>query len=278
MRPLFFAILATGLLLRPTCRAQAQEFRVYTRIYDVRGTSDAGSRAPVGRSTALFHAGKVYDCVDTGNQMTIYEPALERFVMIDGSRRVAAVVRLDAIETLLHQAAKKGEEQLETLRGSSRRDDIQLANHLEFQLAPRFEVAFDEAKQILRLNGRAMSYSVRCAAADPADLVDKYLDYADWAARLNYVMNPAAQLPLGRLQLNEALRSRQRIPTEVTLKTHQPGGLHLTAEHRFDWKIDASDREIIRHWEKLLHDNGVKRVSLKDYRRGVLEAPEADRR
>ena len=55
------------------------------------------------------------------------------------------------------------------------------------------------------------------------------------------------------------------LPVEVTLHSSQQKGLHLRAEHRFDWKLDATDRSMINHWEKLINSSDVKRVTPKQF-------------
>ncbi|MFN0050725.1 MAG: hypothetical protein ACKV0T_00950 [Planctomycetales bacterium] len=261
--------LGTLLLLAGSGWAPAQDFKVQTRIFDARSSSATEKKdrraTPVGRSTALFHAGKVYDSLDAGNQLTIFEPAQKRFVLLDGSRRIATYVTFDELETLLYQAEKRAEEQLLKLKGTARSSDAQLASHLKFQLQPVFQESFDDAKQQLKLSGAALNYTVRCAPADPVEVVDIYLNYADWAKKLDYLVNAQAPLPAPRLKVNDALRERKRLPVEVQLTTHQAGGLRLTAEHNFTWTLDQHDRKTIRHWEDLLHSKSVKPVSREEF-------------
>ncbi|MGH7199902.1 MAG: hypothetical protein ACREJB_04815, partial [Planctomycetaceae bacterium] len=54
----------------------AQEFRIYTRVYDASTTGE--EPAVVTRSLSLFHAGKVYDYIDTLGEVTVFEPAQDR--------------------------------------------------------------------------------------------------------------------------------------------------------------------------------------------------------
>src|SRR5438477_11830457 len=102
-----------AVLLVCAARAPAQNFRVSTKIYDIRVPARP---VLVGRSTALFHAGKVYDCLGTGNQMTIYEPAHEQFMIVDGSRRILTAIPFEAVENGLFQAGKSAERKIAELR------------------------------------------------------------------------------------------------------------------------------------------------------------------
>lgn len=252
-----FACALLAFLVVAAGEATAQDFSIHTRIYDVRA-----SEKPilVGQSVTLFHAGKVYDCLDSGNRLTVYEPAQERFVIIDSARRIAATLALSDLEKLLYQEEKRLEEELAKRKSDKARWDVQLA---DFQLHPQFQSRIDPGKKVLELSSRVMSYQVKWDKSNPVELGATYIDYADQAARLNYIMIPQAAFPGPRLQLNEVLRSQQFLPVEVRWKLNRPDGTHLRAEHQYSWKLDQHDRKQILEWEKLLHDPGIKSVKLE---------------
>ncbi len=255
----------SGLVLLLVCAsaASAQEFRVYTQIFDARAPAagqKAGPRKRVGRSTSLFHAGKAYDYLDSGNQMTIFEPAQERFVIVDDARKLVTVISFEHIENRLFQAVKKTEQHIAELEQQHTEKAKQMAALLRFQLNPVFKTAYDEKQNRLNLSSPFLSYEVKCNRHNSEKVIVDYLDYADWVARLNYLLNGKAMLPGPRLALNDILRRRQSLPVEVVLHTPHENGLHLCAEHRFDWNLDAHDRSMIAHWEKLLTSGTLKEV------------------
>jgi hypothetical protein len=249
--------------------APAQDFRVYTRIFDARvpASTEAKETPPqlLGRSTSLFHAGKVYDYLDSGHQMTIFEPAHERFVIVDDPRRQMTVITFEEIENVLYQAGKSAEKKIAELRGEGTVAEKKQAELLEFYIAPRFKEKFDSKKQALKMTSPFLSYEIRCATHNSAESIQAYLNYTDWAQRLNYLVNPRAMLPGPRLAVNEVLRRRELLPVVVTLHTRQRDGLHLRAEHRFDWVLDATDRKMITHWEKLMTGGEVKEVPFTQF-------------
>ncbi len=258
-----------ALLLYCAAVAPAQDFRVYTKIYDAREQAPAGkgksaaSSKLIGRSTSLFHAGKVYDYVDNGGQMTIFEPAHERFVIIDESRRQVVVVPFAYIENRLFRASRKTEQKIVELRGegTARAKTLDL---LQFQLTPKFKEKYDAKKQLLTMSSPFLSYEVDCDDHISAELVQAYLNYADWAQRLNYLLNGRASPPGPRLELDAALRGRNFLPTKVTLHTSERDGLHLRAEHQFHWNLDSADLKLITHGEKLSTAGDMKEVSPED--------------
>jgi hypothetical protein len=127
-------------------------------------------------------------------------------------------------------------------------------------LNPVFKTTYDEKLNRLNLSSPFLSYEVKCNGHDSERVIVDYLDYADWAARLNYLLNDKAMPPGPRLALNDVLRRRQFLPVEVELRTSDENGLHLRAEHRFDWNLDDHDRKMIAHWEKLLASGTLKEV------------------
>ncbi len=61
----------------------AQELRIYTRIHDL--STAAGQKFPDQCSLMLFHAGKVYDYIEPAQEVTVFEPALRRFTILNAN-------------------------------------------------------------------------------------------------------------------------------------------------------------------------------------------------
>ena len=245
-----------ALLLLCAAVARSQDFHVSTRIDDLRVAPGAGKkklRPAPSHCESLFHAKEVYDYNDEGSEITIFEPAQERFVIIDSARRRATEVSFDYIDHRLHQArARRAEE----LRKASPED----AAYLDFELHPKFQEQFDEKGRMLILDSPFVRYRIKCFPADSPELLDVYLNYADWAARLNYVSYRTPSLPDPRLAVNERLRQRGLLPVNVELQVKVENGLHLRVEHKFLWALDSDNRKTISHWNKMATARDVKRV------------------
>jgi hypothetical protein len=262
-------LVGIALLFGCAAVAQAQDFRVYTQIFDARTPEAAATKNArprlLGRSTSLFHAGKVYDQLDSGSQITIYEPAHEHFTIVDGPRRMLTVIPFDYIENRLFQVGKSTEKKIAELRENNTADANQLADILQFQLTPVFKEQYEEKPPLLKMGSRWLSYEVKCASHDSPDVIAAYLNFTDAMARLNYLVNEKALLPGPRLELDKVLLRRGVLPVEVYLHASHEKGLHLRAEHRFDWKLDATDRSMIHHWEKLMSARDVRKVSTEEF-------------
>ncbi|HUG92458.1 MAG TPA: hypothetical protein VML55_16585 [Planctomycetaceae bacterium] len=277
MLPSRFALSVVVLLMGRA--VLAQEFSVYTRVFDASaGASADRSRAPVGRSLSLFHAGKAYDYVENAQdgEVIIFEPATERFRILNTTRSIWTTVHFDQLHHKLKLARNVAERRLEAL-ADGRAAAPEPAAELAFVLHPSFQESFDAGRQTLTLASPVVTYRARCAKPDrgqpSAELVEAYLRYADALVRMNYVLHPHALGPEPRLALNAALGERRLIPVEVELKSRIGGDVHLRAEHKFRWTLEARDRSLIHEWETLMSGGQLRQVTLDEYQRILLGGP-----
>ena len=252
-----------ALLLVCAVVARSQDFHVSTRIYDLRPAPQPGKQDPrppmlMQHCESLFHAGKFYDYNDAGSEVTIFEPAQERFVVIDSAKRKATVVSFTYIDQRLHQARTR---RAEVLQNASKI----ATGYRDFELHPKFDEGFDKQRQLLSLDSPFVAYQVKCAPADSPELLEAYLNYADWAARLNYVSYRTSILPDARLAVNERLRHWGMLPVKVTLQYKLENGPQMRAEHKFTWALDGDNHKTISHWDKMSTARDVKRVSPDEF-------------
>ncbi len=251
--------------------ASAQQFRVYTQVKRITvDEQDNEHRELMARSVSLFYAGKVYDWIPVVGEVTIFEPAQERFIVIGTRQMLVTFVPFDEIMRRLDQARDETKSYALQLRERSQREATQIAEPLLFQLSPQFQKQFEPATKQLVLSSPRFTYSVECQSSDIPESADAYLNYADWGARLNHVLHPQSLYPEPRLQLNQALRVHHQIPSKVQLRVAFDKPLHLLAEHRSDWELLSDDRQSINHWELLLKNENLKEVSFREYQRAVV--------
>ena len=249
--------------------AAAQEFRVFTAVYDLAAAQ--GSRPPVvARSLTLYHAGNFYDLVDNAGEVIIYEPNARRFRILNPTRNLTATVELDEIKQLLKVARTETERYATELEEATDPAAAGTLALLHCQLDPRFTESFDDATRTLALDAGPLSYQVTTANPERPGIAAAYLNYADEVCRLNYVLHPGPLLPEARLAVNRALRARNALPTVVELQTAGTPGRHLRAEHALHWELDARDRGLIHTWESQLKATSLRTVTLQEYQRTVL--------
>jgi hypothetical protein len=260
-----------GLCLSQLCTdVVAQEFRVYTRLQDFSDVAQGNRPTVVARSLTIWHAGKVYDVIYSAGEVTILEPAQRHIWVLNTSKNLLTSLDFDELKHLLRGAEDRLSQQIQVLDAESKASQ-DVIESLRRQLRPKFETSFDSRRQRLILESQQLSYEVRGQTDVRPEAVDAYLNSADWMCRLNFVLHPQPTLfPAARLELNERLRQLRLMPVEVTLRTKRDHSVSLQAEHTLSWNLNALDRQNIHHWESLLRDQKLQKVSVEEYRRTVL--------
>lgn len=259
--------------------AGAQDFRVYTRVFDqssVQSAQPGSTPQPqvVARSLSLFHAGRVYDALDEIGEVVIFDPANTQFMLLNTNRSMATTIEFKQVQSLLEQARQAYRDSAERQTNSGE------AAAMKFQLDPSFSEQFDAKGPHLSLVSPHMRYAVRCAPIEPerADVVDVYLRYADWASRLNFVLHPNVLLPEGRIALNASLREKRMLPLTVDLRSETGIPIARRAEHQIEWKLTDNDRALIHRWESMLSDSRkTTHVTIHEYQRALLDSRTARR-
>lgn len=260
--------------------AFAQDLRVYTQIYDRSKSTTAKGGAPilVAKSLMLFHAGKVYDLIDPGQEVTIYEPALNQFTVLNTPRQLRTELSQSEIRRFLGMAEAEVRKHLGSPFDDSSSMSRKAAEILQFQLRPNFEVTYDDAKLHLSLYAPEFQYVVEGTVPKIENVTEKYLSVADWTAQLNSVLHPQSLLPEPRLALNQEMRQRGIVPRTVELRVGANPEVHLVAKHDWMWELQETDRQLIAGWEKQLQDSKLKRLSFQKFQQVMLSSETAKRR
>ncbi|MBC8115456.1 MAG: hypothetical protein H7062_13815 [Candidatus Saccharimonas sp.] len=255
--------------------AFAQEMRVYTTVKNL---ASPGQNEVVARSLTLFHAGKVYDYVDSAKEVTVYEPGHHRFILLSERRSSQAEVAQSEVRQFLNLARQEVQKQLEAADEQVGPSQVRSLAWLKFQLRPEFSVSFDKSKSELHLLENNCRYEVNGVAPPSVEVAEAYLRFADAMAELNSVLHPRALLPAPRLKLNEELRQRGLLPVSVELRAELDRPLWLQARHEWTWKFSSSDRELISKWDRELADPNVRKVTFRQYQHDSLSSEVAKRK
>lgn len=263
---LVVAVIASGSQV-----VRAEDFRVFTAVYDVSRASQDGTGPIVARTVTLFHAGKVYDYIETSHsaEIIIFEPSARRFRIFNPSRGIVTTAAFDEIKHKLGVAREETAREVRIL-SSSDAGQAKAAHMLTFQLSPTFETTFSEESQALKLRSEPITYQLQTVRPPRSEMVDSYLKYADWVCRLNYVLSVGPILPAPRLAVNSALREHQVLPKSVVLTAATKPPMHLRAEHTFHLELNAKERGWIHQWKSQLDSGTVREVTLQQYQKEVL--------
>jgi len=260
-------LLGSILSLGSLCSAQG--LRISTHVYDLEKSAAPGQM--VSSSLSLCHNGRIYDYVDAADEVVIFDPVQRRFTILNNSRGLSTTLTFDEIRHKLDSLEPRITKYIEELRGAGTPAAERMADQIAFQLHPKFEQSYDPMKETLVLSSPSLTYHVETRKWAEADQVERYLAYADWMARLNFIMHPNSLLPEPRIALNEALRSLNgRMPVTVELDLRPDGNLHLRAAHQLTRTLSEDDHRRIAKWEADLKSKNVQEVPFLSYQQSVL--------
>ncbi|MCA9079595.1 MAG: hypothetical protein KDA58_03505 [Planctomycetaceae bacterium] len=248
--------------------ASAQDMRVFTTVSSV--ATETNRHEAISHSLTLFHAGRVYDYMEDVGEVVIFEPAQNRFMILGGNYS-ATEVQFAELHQFLDAAQEKAREYVAELRRDTNPQQQRKATGIEFQMNPQLRSSFDDGQQLLQLSGEMLSYEVRTGSPPDEEFAVRYLDYADWAARLNYVLHPHSVYPTARLEMNRELRTRHLLPVSVDLSARWDTPVRLRADHDFR-PLQSVDRKLISRWEQQLKSEDTQWVTFHEYQRKLLTA------
>lgn len=222
-------------LLGPAGRAAGEDFRVENKIFV--GTENE----PRTVTTTIFHDGTVYDYLEKPAEITIFDKARKRFVLLDPARRVKTELAIDEVSGL--------SQNLRTW--ASAQSDA----YLKFLGSPKFEEQRDEKTGEMVLESPWITYRVKAEAADSDEMAKQYREFCDWYAQLNTRLNPGYKQTFARMALNEALEKRNELPHEVhlTLKSRVPfQKTTVRSQHQVARHLVQSDRDRVAQTDQFL--------------------------
>jgi hypothetical protein len=271
LRNLITASVSVCIALTQGVPVMAQGLRISTHVYDI---SRVDSRTPaqiVSSSLSLIHNGRVYDSVNSADEVVIFDPTEKRFTVLNTEKGLATRPTFDEIRHLLEGLEPRTRAYLEEQQLSGNPASRSTTDSLQFQLKPKFTQSFDPMKGTLVLASESFTYRVETRKWPDIEQVDRYLTWADWTARLNYLLHPGSLFPNPRLALNDALRQhKDRLPVSVELDLRPNDPLRLRAEHQLVTKLSDDDLQRIARWEQRLSSREVREVPFRSYQQAVL--------
>ena len=207
--------------------ASGADFRVENRVF-------VGSqKKPVAQSTTIFHGGIVYDYLAEPAEVTVFDPARGRFVLLDVMRKIKTELTTETLEKAIGSLKK---------RAQSEEDP-----YTQFVHNPSFERQLDESSGEVTFDSDWMTYRVLGTAPAKPELAHQYREFSDAYASLNTFVRPGSRPPFARLIVNEAVEKRGEIPKRVDLrvtlsKGFPPKRISLHSEHHLILQLVESDR------------------------------------
>lgn len=250
-------VLLAGLAIGAVVWSQAalgEQFRIRNKVFA------GGGQDPQVQTTTMFMDDMVYDFLEAPPEVTVFDKAGGRFVLLDLGRRVKTELsteRVAALATRLQQWAR-----------------MQSDPYLRFLASPKFDETFDEHTGELTLSSAWLTYRASSVPARSEAAMRQYREFADWYCRLNTTINPGSRPPFARLELNAALARHGRLAREVVLTLRPKAGpvtkrITIRSEHEVTDGLKATDRSRIAQVEQFMAM--FKPVSFEQYQAKIAD-------
>jgi len=261
----------------PASESYSQQFRIETEVFD-------DSQRVMARSLTLFDGSTVYDFLMTAadhetpggsaaegtsgaSQLGAGQPngaaalrfRVEEVVVMDHARQ-----RITLLDQHKRHKFEIGHAELLSMVASMQASEALRARDA-FLLEPKLTESFDPPTGELELASPRLRYRAQGQVATDPQVLAQYHLFADWAARLN-ATDSRKLPPFARLQLNQAMKRRGWLPTDVKLEltTLTDQQIQATAKHHTLLQLSANDRQRIESVQKQLSEFPA--VSLSRYR------------
>ena len=235
---------------------EATSFRVENRIY-------VGSeKRPRFQSVTLFDQGRIFDYLDEPREVTLFDQASRRFVLLNLQSKIKTEVSTDLIDQVMDKLTNHYADE----------DDP----YLDFLYHPEFQKRLDSSSGAFLFEHPRMSYRVYGKPLGPEkkSIVHRYRVFADWYAKLNTFLRPQSRPPFARLIVNEQIERQGWIPTKIHLTVTPKTGLtaptsrrSMRSEHQIALRLSEADLQRIAQTEEFL--SIFSPVSLTEYQEAV---------
>lgn len=206
---------------------------------------------PIVSTTTIFYQNHVYDrATEPMDTITCFDFERQVVMLVDRTKGTRTSI---AFTDLLRFQAE--------LRARA----MQREGLAAFLADPTFIREFDASKSTIKLSSPWITYEA-AGIQSPSEIVELFVEFADWSSRLASMVNPAAPPAQARLELNKALKKQNWQVTRVT-RTGGPRAVSLgvvRSEHTYREEISESDRHLIEAVEKDLKE--FKEISFSEYR------------
>ncbi len=236
-KPIGSPTLGTGTAINATENA----FRIDTDIY-----LDE-SKPPINTTQTVFLSNRVIEWDDTNQRLLIVDYQDQSIQVADLKAQRKCKIKLGELKS-----------RLEELREQMTQEQISMWT------SPGPAVMSEDGTLTLRC--QRASYQFRTVVPFAPSMANDYAEFADWSVRLHAVY-PPYKPPLLRMQLNEHLRAKQELPSEIRLTDPRLSDTRLSDPKSVENKqviakpvvarlivqnsLNRQDHERIRDWEVL---------------------------
>lgn len=174
---------------------QSSDFRIETDVME------NGNGKPLDQSVTLFSNGVSYEYSrERPDRITVIDTIENRVTFLDTKRQVQSRVNLQELQAYIETARKQF---AQAIGGAEKLKDAS-------------EVVFDSNAKTVTAGRQFIRYDAKIQQPANSALAEYYANFANASAVLNaWQSRGSAPPPFARMQLNQELRERAAIPTEI---------------------------------------------------------------
>lgn len=237
--PAYFGLLAAVSVLAGlgiTGARAGEEFRIENKIFV------GNEKEPRIKSTTILHDGVVYDYLESPPEVTVFDKARSRFLLLDSDRRIKAELTTDYVDHFTERLKEWAQNQTDPF--------------LRFLADPQFEEQVEGSSE-LSFASEWITYRVIPMDTEDEVISRRYREFSDWHCQLNTLLSPGARPPFARMIVNAALDQRQQMPREVHLTIRPKEGflsrrITLRSEHLLVHQLVESDRKRVAQTDQFM--------------------------
>jgi hypothetical protein len=226
----------------PTTTGKEQpDFRIDTDVLE------PGKAAPIRQSVTLFCSGQAWDySLDAPHRITLVDMNNGLVIFLDTQRQIQTRVNLQELQAHLDNAKRK-------LAESSLADCVGDAQ----------VVQMDESAGQVQVGKAYFRYDAKFKPAPSANIATQYADFATTSACINAWQSPAGSPPpFARIQLNQTLRDRASLPTEIS-RTIVGRNQTIISRIHTSFSLSAGDQKKVEQFQDML--KSVPSIELAEY-------------
>ncbi len=206
--------------------SEPSSFRINNKVYIGKETT------PTSSSITMFYKGRVYDFLTDPEETIIYDPEMQRFLIISSATQTQCSVTVDDIasfERMMQSALPKIKDEF-----------------IRTCLDPQFEVKQDPETDEWIYDSPKLTYRIKTISEQYEGQAQAYADFANRYAILNVILSPQSMPPLARIFVNNDLAKKRLLPQEI----------HITLQPKYNPLSRTKGKETIRTSHNLVKGLG----------------------
>jgi|GEM_PF-6376943 len=240
----FFALLFI-FVFAAVAAAHAPDFCIKNAVFE------GNSVKPYSTTTTYFYQGTVFDFPDGSQEIALFNPGSQHFVLANPEKKVATVLPFALIEKAYLKNSSEG---LKSPGELSR-----------FAANPKFDTTASKKEHVV-LSSKILTYQAKMNLNVKPEQAAAYANFCDWNAKMDRTVRPASLPADARLELNAAMLATGGIPSEIVLSIGEDKEAHLVkSQHTFVNELSEKDLQRIKAAQTTLDE--CKQVPLEKYLR-----------